>query len=396
MEDQQQLSAAETKPLVDLLNANSTAANNNNSNSNSNNNSGNNSNSNSNNNSGNNSNSNSGNNNGNNSDNNSDSNNDVESGHECQDNAEESVGEGESVAISGGQLSRKQQNRLKRQEKKAEEKNLKRQAKKDKKRKLRELRDANKAEKTETVTNNGINTDEIEDSTPKISRKEAKQQKLQEYLDNCEKNFSIVIDCDWENEHNDRALTSLRQQIMFCYGSNRKHSHPAKVYLTGVGQRMDELLAKSDYKNWQGVVSTDESYLLATVSNDSQTDVTSITETVTDTVNITGKELVYLTSDAEETITELSTNCAYIIGGIVDRNRLKGATYAKAKRQGIRTAKLPIKEYLHLHATHVLTVNHVFDILLNFCATKSWTESLMKVLPERKQPELKDSVDESG
>ena len=93
---------------------------------------------------------------------------------------------------------------------------------------------------------------------------------------------------------------------------------------------------------------------------------------------------MYLTSDAEESLTSLDPSCAYIIGGLVDRNRLKGATYQKAKSLGIRTAKLPIREHVKLNATHVLTVNHVLEILLNFAATNSWPEALSCILPKRK------------
>ena len=49
----------------------------------------------------------------------------------------------------------------------------------------------------------------------------------------------------------------------------------------------------------------------------------------------------------------------YIIGGIVDHNRLKGVTYAKATQQGIATAKLPLDKCVAMgSATRVLTVNH--------------------------------------
>lgn len=49
----------------------------------------------------------------------------------------------------------------------------------------------------------------------------------------------------------------------------------------------------------------------------------------------------------------------YIIGGIVDRNRLKGTTYNKAIEQGIATAKLPLDKFVEMGAaTRVLTVNH--------------------------------------
>ena len=96
------------------------------------------------------------------------------------------------------------------------------------------------------------------------------------------------------------------------------------------------------------------------------------------------KQLVYLSSDAEETIETLDVNCAYIIGGIVDRNRLKGITHEKAVAQGIRTVKLPIKENFGLGATHILTVNHVFEILLNYGASGGWRQAMELVLPQRK------------
>ena len=49
--------------------------------------------------------------------------------------------------------------------------------------------------------------------------------------------------------------------------------------------------------------------------------------------------IVYLSADAEETLTELDPSCLYVIGGIVDRNRYKRLTFDKANRLHIRTAK---------------------------------------------------------
>lgn len=71
------------------------------------------------------------------------------------------------------------------------------------------------------------------------------------------------------------------------------------------------------------------------------------------------ESLVYLTADSPNTITKLSRDKVYIIGGIVDRNRLKGITYQKAVEQGIETAKLPLDTVVEMgSATRVLTVNH--------------------------------------
>jgi tRNA (guanine9-N1)-methyltransferase len=109
------------------------------------------------------------------------------------------------------------------------------------------------------------------------------------------------------------------------------------------------------------------------------------------------RKLVYLTSDATDVITSLDPCCAYIIGGIVDRNHHKGITYEKATQQGIATAKLPIREYLKMTGTHILTVNHVYEILLNFASTGSWVSALTTVVPERKREsdQLNDNGDNS-
>jgi tRNA (guanine9-N1)-methyltransferase len=75
------------------------------------------------------------------------------------------------------------------------------------------------------------------------------------------------------------------------------------------------------------------------------------------------EQLVYLTADSSNEITDLDPKDVYIIGGIVDRNRHKELTIKKAIDQGIRHARLPISDYLSLNTSCVLTVNHVFDIM---------------------------------
>ena len=64
-------------------------------------------------------------------------------------------------------------------------------------------------------------------------------------------------------------------------------------------------------------------------------------------------------ADAEDELSELEPSKAYIIGGIVDRNRYKGLCRSKAESDGVRTARLPIGDYVKLHAAPVMTVNQV-------------------------------------
>ena len=75
------------------------------------------------------------------------------------------------------------------------------------------------------------------------------------------------------------------------------------------------------------------------------------------------KDLVYLTADSPNEISCLDPTKVYIIGGIVDRNRYKKLTYNKAEKQGISHASLPIRKFMKLTTSAVLTVNHVFEIM---------------------------------
>lgn len=217
-----------------------------------------------------------------------------------------------------------------------------------------------------------------------------KEEKQADFLARAANNFEVIIDCGWEDEHPDKEMASLIQQIMYCYGANRRQSHPVKFSLFSLGPRVRRGLEKIKFESWlgfrsfsEGLLSTDEYKTLATSDASSSSDSNK-------------KELIYLTSDADEVLTELSPNHAYVIGGIVDRNRLKGATFKKAQSLNIRTAKLPIKEHVQLSSSHILTVNHVFDILLRFQESRDWVQTLAAVLPPRKEAVVKNQASPSN
>jgi tRNA (guanine9-N1)-methyltransferase len=110
-------------------------------------------------------------------------------------------------------------------------------------------------------------------------------------------------------------------------------------------------------------------------------------------------KFVYLTGDSPHTLTTLNDNTTYIIGGIVDRNRLKLATLHRAEyinnqlpQLNVTTARLPLEEYLDFKgSTRILTCNHVFEILLHYRANgyTDWRTAIMAVLPCRKDVEEK-------
>ena len=57
----------------------------------------------------------------------------------------------------------------------------------------------------------------------------------------------------------------------------------------------------------------------------------------------------------------------------------------KAKADGIRSAKLPIGTFIaQMPSRKVLTVNQVFDILLEWVEHRDWEKAFYTVIPKRK------------
>lgn len=249
-------------------------------------------------------------------------------------------------------------------------------------------RDNGSADKKSTETETGTVIYPPHDAAAK---KERKQKEAEEFATKCASNFSIILDCAWEDKHNESTMKSLTQQIMFCYGINRRHECPASMYMTGVGPLVTANLNKSNFSHWQGVTITGDDY----ITHPHFSLKPQAAQNEDGTAN-TIKQLVYLTSDAEETLETLDPHCAYIIGGIVDRNRHKFATFNKANAQHVRVAKLPIKENFALAATHILTVNHVYNILLNYAKYQDWVQAIKEVMPTRKGPVEKGAVEKEA
>jgi len=88
--------------------------------------------------------------------------------------------------------------------------------------------------------------------------------------------------------------------------------------------------------------------------------------------------------DSTNTLDVLDENKVYIIGGIVDKNRHKDICYEKATKENIATAQLPIGNYIELATRKVLTINHVFEILVRWLENKDWKKAFLEVIPQRK------------
>lgn len=73
-------------------------------------------------------------------------------------------------------------------------------------------------------------------------------------------------------------------------------------------------------------------------------------------------DIVYLTAESETELSEFDPRAVYVLGALVDHNRLKSICHNKAQKLNVKTARLPISKYVN-SANTVRTV-----ITLNQCA----------------------------
>ena len=215
--------------------------------------------------------------------------------------------------------------------------------------------------------------------------------------------ITLVLDCDFDDLMMDKELKSLGAQITRCYSDN--HKAPLQVHLAissfggHLKERFDGLLV-GQYRSWKNVRFLEGDFiqtanlakewmrgerggkLAGALGKEDHSPQTSREQGESG-------EVVYLTSDSPETLTELRPYSTYIIGGLVDRNRHKGVCYKKAMDRGIRTAKLPIGDYMQMTSRFVLATNHVVEIMLRWLELGDWGKAFTQVMPKRKGGVLK-------
>ncbi|KAM7185159.1 tRNA (Guanine-1)-methyltransferase domain containing protein [Naviculisporaceae sp. PSN 640] len=216
---------------------------------------------------------------------------------------------------------------------------------------------------------------------------------------------AFLIDCgDFEKYMREPEIVSLSSQITRAYSQNRRAKYPARLCVAGFGGALKtrfETVLKNAHENWRDVVVTPSDFKTAAdhlkgimlgepidlikPSEDEQP-APEEPELAPDV----DQAVVYLTSESPYTLERLEANTVYVIGGIVDRNREKGLCYNRAKENKVRTAKLPIGEYMAMQSRYVLTTNQVVEIMAKWLECGDWGEAFMGIIPKRKGGTLKN------
>ncbi|KAI8947569.1 tRNA-methyltransferase-domain-containing protein [Xylaria longipes] len=212
---------------------------------------------------------------------------------------------------------------------------------------------------------------------------------------------AIIVDCQFEKYMHETELVSLSSQVTRCYSDNRGARHPVHLYISSYGGLMkerNETVLENQHLKWKGIRlcegdftevadearksmtgpkggeiidvlqqgSSSEPISLAPLANANRAKSAPIPEPEAEDVD---KSIVYLTADSPYTLDRLEPNTCYVIGGIIDKNREKGLCYRIAREKNVRTAKLPIGEYMVMQQRHVLATNHVLEIMLKWLET---------------------------
>lgn len=288
---------------------------------------------------------------------------------------------------------------------------------------------------------------------------------------------AFMLDCGFDEYMLERESISLGTQITRSYSEYMKSPYQPHLVVSGwtkenVNRKRFEGLLRGMYKNWSGVVFTEEDFVGASLivennmrgwkggrmvaafekhappksdyqqpgqQNDTVQEVEKSGPDVAPNENLglnsnsanTGSpdqavqaqhqthlngaasehlkalqdhgEIIYLTSDSPNTLTELKPYHTYIIGGIVDKNRHKGLCYKRAldansnqatkeRLQGrqVKTAKLPIGEYMQMASRQVLATNHVVEIMLRWLECRDWGQAFSEIMPKRKGAKLRE------
>lgn len=139
----------------------------------------------------------------------------------------------------------------------------------------------------------------------------------------------IIMDCSYEHYMTDLERSRTAKGLKRVYTENRKHLKPMDLHLCGV--KSESVIMK----NLSGQIPT-------LLSKGSPTEV----HTECFTKLFPKERLVMLTPDSNDVL-EYNFDDIYIIGAIVDLGRANQLTLAKAKKLGIRSARLPL-DYLRM------------------------------------------------
>jgi tRNA (guanine9-N1)-methyltransferase len=153
----------------------------------------------------------------------------------------------------------------------------------------------------------------------------------------------------------DKERRSLRSQIGHMYGHMRRVDRPCHLWIASLDDSMRQLIFHIDNANTWPIHYR--------------------SETVLELFPLDKHRVVYLSPDATDLLEDVTADTVYVIGGIVDRNRLKNCTATRLARLVSRRHDCQFSRRCSCKMNNSLNVNHVYEILQTQSATHDWRQT---------------------
>ncbi|XP_017079319.1 mitochondrial ribonuclease P protein 1 homolog [Drosophila eugracilis] len=178
----------------------------------------------------------------------------------------------------------------------------------------------------------------------------------------------IVLDCSYDEHMNNREASYAAKQLMLCFAENRLNDEPFDLHYCN---------AQMDSRTMQSL----QRYIPTMLNPEFPMNV----HPQCFTELFPKKNLVYLTPHCREDLVTYNPDDIYVVGAMVDTMNNEPLSLAKAKRLGLRMAKLPLDRYLQWGSGSgkSLTLNQMINIMLDLKKTGDWNAAL-KHVPRRK------------
>ncbi|KAL1021670.1 hypothetical protein UPYG_G00016350 [Umbra pygmaea] len=177
----------------------------------------------------------------------------------------------------------------------------------------------------------------------------------------------LVFDMSYDQHMTRREVENTVSQLLEVEGWNRRAPEPFHLHYCNLqpeGGYMRELVKRYGSKAWE--------QLLITATERQHVDLFPL------------DDLVYLTADSPNVLRTFDHSKVYIVGSMVDRSIQTGQSLSNAKRLKLKTARLPLDEFLQWEiGAKNLTLDQMIRILLKLKETGSWGEAL-EYVPKRK------------
>ncbi|XP_037714528.1 mitochondrial ribonuclease P protein 1 homolog [Drosophila subpulchrella] len=178
----------------------------------------------------------------------------------------------------------------------------------------------------------------------------------------------MVLDCSYDEHMNNREASYAAKQLMLCFAENRLNDEPFDLHYCNA--QMDSRCMQSLQR------------YIPTMHNP-EFPINVHPQCFTEL--FPKKNLVYLTPHCREDLVTYNPDDIYVVGAMVDTMNNEPLSLAKAKRLGLRMARLPLDRYLQWGSGSgkSLTLNQMINIMLDLKKTGDWNAAL-KHVPRRK------------